>query len=134
MKMTRFRKGLLLVVGVLLVLGIFDFSLPPYALQSYVWWAMKRTDFHSADKEFAASGTEKWQDTDLHVAPIFVARNGSRVYFIGSVTRFGRQYDIAYVSGMASAMCKPFLFYSERPLICSLPLGAGWTLHYESPI
>ncbi len=109
------------------------YALPPYSLQAYAYWAMKRGDFAEADVAFAVSGLQKWQTDDLGVAPIFVSANGGRVYFIGSVVRFGRQYDVSFTADDPEKhTCIPLFFYANHPLICDLPLGDKWSLHYES--
>ncbi len=127
------NNKLLVLVAVFVAVTGSIYSLPPYSIQSYAWWLLAKSQFEAADRDFANSGLKEWEDRELRTAPNIVTTTGKRLYFIGSIRRFGRQYDIAYTSGESKMpVCTPISFYAVKPLLCDLPLNGEWNIHYES--
>ena len=130
------RKVMLwrLAVTAALIL-FFVFLLPPYSIQAYTYWYLNKEEFRGQDSAFKASGESERKIGSLSVRPNYRLPEQGRLYFIGSVFRFGRQYDVSYISGgRKHAKCYPIRIYTERPLICDLPLSEGWSIHYESAL
>lgn len=129
------KKQRLALVGFAVLVVTTVFAVPPRSFHAVAYWILNRSELQQADSEFASSGETEWNLKDQPLGPIYVSPNGGRLYFIGSVYRFGRQYDLAFVKdGQSVKYCTPFLFHLERPLFCSLSLPSNWAIHFTSVI
>jgi hypothetical protein len=125
-------KKITLCIGFLTAIALtIYFSFPPYALPAYTFWVMHGQALEEMDKEFAASGKKEWDQGSFNLKPIFVSEQGNRVYFMGSLGRFGSQYDIAFLKGeKALASCGFFKFYFAQEHECKINLKNGWVIYY----
>jgi len=84
------------------------------------------------DIAFSESDNKKWKYKNLKLAPIFKTKDGSRLYFMGALYRFNKQYHIAYIKGgYKRDICTPYLIYTSKEFNCNIPLSDGWVINYE---
>jgi len=122
--------SLYLVLAVLL--GGF-YSLPPYAPQATFYYFTHLDELNSMDSAFTKSDDETWKSKNSNLGPILKTKNGSRLYFMGSLRRFNTQYDIAFIRGGRKVnICTPYLIYTSQRINCNIPLGDGWVINYQS--
>jgi len=127
--MINFRRVLLVLT---LLLGGF-YSFPPYAAQASYYFFTHLDELNAMDVDFKQSEEQTWNYRNFKLAPIFKTKDGSRLYFIGSLVRFGTQYDIAFISaGRKRDICTPYLIYTVKQFDCNIPLSNGWVINYSS--
>ncbi|PHS11982.1 MAG: hypothetical protein COA86_18900 [Kangiella sp.] len=119
-----------LLAGILLT-GTY-LVVPPYTFQAIYYFLTNTEELNKIDSDFANSNKEKWVAENCNLAPIFKTKQGSRLYYIGSLNRFGRRFDIAFINGgKENDLCSPFSIYSSQRVKCDIPLSAGWVINYE---
>lgn len=126
------KKRITLYLGSLIILALaIYFAFPPYAFPAYTFWVLHGQEIEKIDRKFVASGEKEWGEAELNLHPVFVSEEGSRIYFIGSLERFGQQYDIAFIKGnKILANCGLFRFYFQDNSECIIKLNNGWSIYY----
>jgi LacI family transcriptional regulator len=81
-----------------LIIGIF-YSFPPYTVQATYYYLTHSSELNTMDIAFTESDDTTWEYKNRKLAPIFKTKDGSRLYFMGSLKRFKKQYDIAFIKG-----------------------------------
>jgi len=114
----------------LLVTGIY-FLFPPYTVQSSLFFVLNSEELNVIDKSFFESSQERLPKPYKNLFPIFKTENDTRVYYIGSIRRFGKVYKVAYSKGREmKAYCSPSLFYFKEKISCDIPLNSEWFINY----
>jgi len=122
--------------SLLLVLVLFSgafYSVPPYTIQAAYYFSTHSDELNAIDNTFKESDAKRWVSENNSLAPIFKTDDGSRLYFMGSLRRFGVQYDIAFIKGGSNTkICNPYLIYTSQGFNCNIPLPSGWVINYQS--
>jgi len=115
-----------------LLLGMY-FSFPPYTAQATYYFLTHSGELNAMDIAFTESDDKTWKYKNSKLAPIFKSKDGSRLYFMGSLKRFNTQYEIAFVTGgRKKRICTPYLIYTTKQFDCNIPLGDAWVINYSS--
>ncbi|MBA6252051.1 MULTISPECIES: hypothetical protein [unclassified Colwellia] len=114
-----------------LIIGIF-YSFPPYTAQATYYYLTHSSELNTMDIAFTESDDKTWEYKNRKLAPIFKTKDGSRLYFMGSLKRFKKQYDIAFIKGdYKKDFCTPYLIYTSQQFNCNIPLNNGWVINYQ---
>ena len=129
-------RYLAILISFLIISAFGVYLLPPYAVQSVVFFTINKSELDEMDMAFAASDERKWRSSVSGLKSIFKTKRDSRLYSIGMETRFERTYEIAFIkSSIDYQYCSPSLLYSDEVFIkCSISLQDGWILSYEGLI
>ena len=110
--------------------GIY-FLFPPYTFQSGFFFFLNSEELNVIDKSFLESSQDRLRKPYKNLFPIFKSENGARVYYIGNIRRFDKNYTVAYIKGgEMKAYCSPSLFYFNDIVDCDIPLTSGWFVNY----
>ncbi|NVJ62070.1 MAG: hypothetical protein HWE27_16890 [Gammaproteobacteria bacterium] len=106
--------------------------LPPHLVESYVYWQLNKDEFKEFDTKLSESSETSLRSERLNVYPIFKAKNGRRVYFVGSLSRFGKTYQIAFIANSdTDDECSIMSFYWSEENKCEFIINKNWRISYE---
>jgi len=129
-------KVLISILAIIILSLAVTFSLPPYAVQSLVFYSLNKNELNNFDQNFSVSEKLKTESTISGIPKIWKTKYGARAYYVGSEQRFGRAYNIAFIkSGVNLPNCTPVIIYSDDVAInCNIELGNNWVLNYNGII